>query len=116
MHDRLANVKQSAVTRAQHEFAEASGDIQFSLFDKMDSEAKEAEWQISNPAYAQQAMKKAMTGMLELSMATMYKDAMSKAVEDNFEKAVQNYHARSINMGKSWNSLKEDRDEALRRA
>ena len=57
-----------------------------------------------------------MTGMLELSMATMYKDAMSKAVEDDFEKAVRNYYARSIKMEKSWNSLKEDRDEAMHQA
>ena len=45
-------------------------------------------------------MKQAVTAMLELSMATMYKDAMSKAVEEDFELAIQNYYARLINMGK----------------
>ena len=38
--------------------------------------------------------------MLELSMATMYKNAMSKAVEANFEKSIRNYYAQSINMAK----------------
>ena len=45
-------------------------------------------------------MQKAMSGMLELSMATMYKDAMSKAVEANYKKSIKNYYAKSINMAK----------------
>ena len=66
----------------------------------MESEAKEAHKQVPNPDYTQAAMQKAMSGMLELSMATMYKDAMSKAVEANYEKSLRNYYAKSINMAK----------------
>ena len=80
----------------------------------MDSKAKEVERNINNPAYAQEAMKKAMTGMLKLSMATMYKDAMSKVVEADFEAAVRDYYAKSINMRKQWNMLLQERNDALR--
>ena len=45
-------------------------------------------------------MQKAMSGMLELSMATMYKDAMSRAMEANYEKSIRSYYAKSINMAK----------------
>ena len=48
----------------------------------------EAERPLDNPSYQENAMRKAMTGMLELIMATMYKEAMKKAVEADFEKAV----------------------------
>ena len=53
-------------------------------------------------------------GMLELSMATMYKDAMSKAIEADFEATVRDYYAKSINMGKQWNMLLQERNNALR--
>ena len=69
----------------------------------MESEAKEVECNMTNPAYAQQAMQKAMSGMLELSMTTMYKDAMSRDVEANYEKSIRNYYAKSINMAKILN-------------
>ena len=67
----------------------------------MDSEEKEVKRNVSNPAYIQQAMQKAMSAMLELSMATMYKDAMSQAVEKDFEKGVCKYYKSSIHMGKA---------------
>ena len=57
-------------------------------------------------------MQKAMSAMLELSMATMYKDAMSQAVEADFKKGAWDYYARSIQMGRVWNAIKEDRDKA----
>ena len=66
----------------------------------MEREAKEAHKQVPNPVYVQAAMQKAMSGMLELSMATMYKDAMSKAMEANYEKSIRKYYAKSINMAK----------------
>ena len=55
-------------------------------------------------------MQKAMSGMLELSMATTYKDAMSKAMEANFEKSIRNYYARSINMAKLLDKTVDQRD------
>ena len=55
-------------------------------------------------------MQKAMSGMLELSMATMYKDAMSKVAEANFEKSIKNYYAKSINMAKILNETVDQRD------
>ena len=48
--------------------------------------------------------------MLELSMATMYKDAMSRAVEANFENSIQNYYAKSINMAKILDETIDQRD------
>ena len=55
-------------------------------------------------------MQKAMSGMLELNMATMYKDAMSKAVEANYEKSIRNYYAKSINMAKFLDETIDQRD------
>ena len=89
--DRLEAVKSHAVYQALLDFQEASEDIKANIYDKMESEAKEAHCNVPNPVYAQKAMQKAMSGMLKLSMATMYKDAMSKAVEANFEKTIRNY-------------------------
>ena len=66
----------------------------------MDNKEKKAKQNVSNPPYAQQAMQKAMSAMLKLNMATMYKDAMSRAVEANYEKSIRNYYAKSINMAK----------------
>ena len=51
-----------------------------------------------------------MSGMLELSMATMYKDAMSKAVEASYEKSIRNYYAKSINMAKFLDETMDQRD------
>ena len=76
----------------------------------MESEAKEAHRNVPNPAYAQKAMQKAMSGMLELSMATMYKDAMSRAVEANFEKSIRNYYTKSINMAKVLDEMIDQRN------
>ena len=76
----------------------------------MESEAKVAHRNVPNPAYAQKAMQKAMSGMLELSMATMYKDAMSRAVEANYEKSIRNYYAKSINMAKILDKTIDQRD------
>ena len=59
-------------------------------------------------------MQKAMSAMLELSMATMYKDAMSRAMEADFEKGVREYYERSIQMGIAWNAMKDACDEAQR--
>ena len=98
--DCLEAMKSNAVYQALLAFQEASEDIKANIYDKMESKAKEAHRNVPNPAYAQKAMLKAMSGMLELSMATMYKDAMSKAVEANYEKSIQNYYAKSINMAK----------------
>ena len=66
----------------------------------MQAEGLEAEKCLDDPSYQENAMRKAMTGMLELSMATMYKDAMNRAVETDFEKAVRDYYAKSINLVK----------------
>ena len=76
----------------------------------MESEAKEAHKNVPNLAYAQKAMQKAMSGMLELSMATMCKDAMSKAMEANYEKSIRNYYAKSINMAKILDKTIDQRD------
>ena len=48
--------------------------------------------------------------MLELSMATMYKDAMSRAIETDFQKAVQDYYAKSINLVKQCQDVFKSRD------
>ena len=108
--DRLEAVKSNAVSQALQAFQEATEDIKANIFDKMESEAKEAHRNMPNPAYARAAMQKAMSGMLELSMATMYKDAISRAVEANFEAAVRNYYARSVNMAKVLDETIDQRD------
>ena len=72
----------------------------------MADEAHAAARNIDNLDYTQQAMKKAMTAMLKLSMATMYKDAMNKAVEANFKEGIKEYHGKAYNMAESWNKMK----------
>ena len=53
---------------------------------------------------------KAMSGMLDLSMATMYNNAMSRDVEANYEKSIRNYYAKSINMAKILDETIDQRD------
>ena len=90
--------------------------MQYTIFNKMANKASIAAKSVYNPKYAQQAMKRAMTAMLELSMASMYKDAMSKAVEADFRQGVRDYHARSLNMAESWNDIKKKSDHYKRKA
>ena len=108
--DRLEAIKSQAVYQALLAFQESAEHIKDNIYDKMESEAKEAHRQVPNPAYAQVAMQKAMSGMLELSMATMYKDTMSKAVEASYEKSIKNYYAKSINMAKFLDETMDQRD------
>ena len=51
-----------------------------------------------------------MSGMLELGMATMFRDEMSRAVEADFEQVVCDHYAKAINMAKTWNEIKQSRD------
>ena len=52
VHNCLAAVKSYAVHWTHLAFAEASEEIKFSIFDKMDNKEKEAERNINNLAYA----------------------------------------------------------------
>ena len=97
----MAALKSHTIYQTHLAFAKASEKIKFSIFDKMESEEKQAEHNVRNLAYAQYAMQKAMSAMLELNMATMYKDAMSKAIEADFKKGVHDYYERFIHMGKA---------------
>ena len=36
-------------------------------------------------------------------------------MEADYEKGARDYYERSIQMGRAWNAIKEDKDEALRR-
>ena len=108
--DCLEAIKSNAVYQALVAFQEAREDIKANIYDKMESEAKEAHQNVPNLAYAQKAMQKAMSGMPELSVATMYKDAMSRAVEANYEKSIRNYYAKSIDMAKILDETIDQRD------
>lgn len=44
----------------------------------MQAKVLEVERHLDDPSYQENAVRKAMIGMLELSMATMYKDAMNR--------------------------------------
>lgn len=48
--------------------------------------------------------------MLQLSMASMYSNAMNQAVKEDFEKAVFDYYAKAINMYKSCQAAYKSRD------
>ena len=76
----------------------------------MQTEGLEAEKHLNDPSYQENAVQKAMTGMLELTMATMYTNAMNRAVEADFEKAVRDYYAKSINMVKECQEAFANRD------
>lgn len=49
----------------------------------MDPKATEGTINVGNPLYAQEAIKKVVPAIIELSMETMYKDNMSIFVEDD---------------------------------
>ena len=49
--DRLEAIKSNAVYQAHLAFQEAGEDIKADIFDKMESEAKEAHKNVPNPAY-----------------------------------------------------------------
>lgn len=85
-------------------------DLQYQLFQTMETESRRAVERLADRTYRQEATMKAITGMLELSMANMYADAMNQAVEADYEKAVRDYYAKSINMYKTCLAAEESRD------
>lgn len=84
VHDRLKGVKGEAVVNAQQAFSSASKELQYDIFDKIQAKGLEAKRYLNNSSYQQNAICKALIGMLELSMATIYKDAMSNVVKTDF--------------------------------
>ena len=84
MHHRLEGVKRTAAVNAQRSFSSVSKELQYDIFDKMQAEGLIAERRLNDPSYQQNVIRKALTSMLDSSMATMYKDAMSRAVETDF--------------------------------
>ena len=48
----VTTVKSKAVYQMQLSFSNSSEEIKFNIFDKMESEAKEAKQNVDNPAYA----------------------------------------------------------------
>lgn len=74
---RLKKVKRQAMVNTHRRFSLAAKDIQYQMFDIMEKESHEAAGQLNDPSYQQISMQKAITGMLESSMADMYTNAMN---------------------------------------
>ena len=107
---RIEQVKRQAVVNTHHRFSAKADDIQFQMFQMMENKSRIAEQRLADHSYRQDATRRAIASLLELSMANMYADAMNQAVEKDFEKAVRDYYAKAINMYKACKEAYESRD------
>ena len=108
--DTHKNGERQTVANTQRAFSSQAKDIQYQIFEKLEAEGQAALQQLNNPRYQVDAMRKAVTGVLEWSMATMYKEAMSKVVEAEHKKAAREYYAKNVDMWKEFQNALASRD------